>query len=67
MAKLFTFQRELQEFLQSQQLRLKPQVRLDDALTFSKIQQNALLSSSLDPSIPSRPMNPQSVNDSVAV
>ena len=39
--KLFTFQRELQEFLQSQQLRLKPQEGLDDAWTLSKIQQSA--------------------------
>jgi len=39
--KRFTFQRELQEFLQSQQLRLKPQEGLDDAWTRSKIQQSA--------------------------
>ena len=65
-AKLFTFQRGRQGFLQSQELRLKPQERLDDASTFSKIHQNAfiLLSFSL---VPSRRTNPQSVSEDVAV
>ena len=69
-AKFFTFQRWLQGFLQSQELRLKPQERLDDASTFSKIHQNAFSLLSFWPIfdlVPSRPTNPQSNYDGAAV